>query len=201
MRHGIVGNKLSRFSSFRKATVRDIAKATLIHQRVCTTKAKAMEARKLVDKLITLGKKGKLSHQRRAFSILCHQNLVSDLFKKTAPRFKDRQGGYTRIIPFRNRRGDNAHLVFLELTEKDEALITKKKAAHVAKSEKPQKIPAKDVEPSEQKKAETKEMPAARPHKEDAAKIADKKTPSHEKDVKPKFGGLRSIFKKHSRGQ
>ena len=68
MRHGITGNRLGRNSTLRQATVRDIAKATLVVQRVCTTKAKAKEARKLVDRLITLGKKGRLADKRRAFS-------------------------------------------------------------------------------------------------------------------------------------
>ena len=117
MRHGIAGNKLGRNSSARRATVRDIAKATLVQQRICTTQAKAKEARKLVDKLITLGKKGTLADKRRAFAILCDHKLVSNLFTKTSPRFKNRVGGYTRIIPLGNRRGDNARLAFLELTE------------------------------------------------------------------------------------
>src|SRR3989338_8781601 len=114
MRHGIAGNKLGRNSSLRKATVRDIAKATLVRQRICTTQAKAKEARKLVDKLITLGKKGTLADKRRAFAILCDHKIVSSLFTKTSPRFKNRVGGYTRIIPLGNRRGDNAQLAFLE---------------------------------------------------------------------------------------
>ena len=114
MRHKISGNRLSRNSSLRKATLRDLAKATLIDQRICTTRAKAKEARKLVEKLITLGKKDTLAARRRAFAILCDHTLVSSLFKETAPRFKNRIGGYTRIIPFNNRIGDNAEMVFLE---------------------------------------------------------------------------------------
>src|SRR5210317_995063 len=110
MRHGISGNKLGRNSALRKATVRDIAKATLLRQRICTTKAKAKEARKLVDRLITLGKKGTLAHKRKAYSILCNHKIVSELFSKMAPRFLKRNGGYTRIIPLAARRGDNAHL-------------------------------------------------------------------------------------------
>src|SRR3989338_8184504 len=104
MRHGMAGNKLSRNSSLRKATVRDLAKATLIQQRICTTEAKAKEARKLVDKLITLGKKGTLADKRWTCAILCDHRIVSDLFNKTSPRFKDRVGGYTRIIHLGNRR-------------------------------------------------------------------------------------------------
>lgn len=127
MRHNISGNKLNRKTSHRKATIRDMAKATLIRQRICTTKAKAKEARSMVDKLITLGKNGTLADKRRAFAILCDHPLVSKLFNKIAGRFTTRKGGYTRIIPLGNRRGDNAELVYLELTEKEEIVISKQK--------------------------------------------------------------------------
>ena len=136
MRHGMAGNRLSRNSTLRKATVRDLAKATLIAQRICTTEAKAKEARKLVDKLITLGKKGTLAAKRRAFSILTDHKLVSDLFAKTSPRFKNRIGGYTRIIKLGTRRGDNAALAYLELTEKEIIIISKPKSGVTAKKEK-----------------------------------------------------------------
>ncbi len=132
MRHKIAGNRLSRNQSLRKATLRDLAKATLIDQRICTTRAKAKEARKLVEKLITLGKKDTLAARRRAFSILCDHSLVSNLFKETAPRFKNRIGGYTRIIPFNKRIGDNAEMVFLELTEKDKVIISGQKIKKIA---------------------------------------------------------------------
>src|SRR5438093_6655543 len=125
MRHGMAGNRLGRNSGLRKATVRDLAKATLIHQRVSTTKAKAKEARRLVDQLITLGKKGSLAHKRKAFAILCDHALVSELFGKISGRFRSRIGGYTRIIPLSMRRGDNAQLAYLELTEKEIVIINK----------------------------------------------------------------------------
>ena len=127
MRHGISGNRLSRNQSLRKATMRDMARAILVEERIFTTKAKAKEGRKFIEKLITLGKKGTLADKRRAFAILCDHQMVSDLFDKTAPRFKNRVGGYTRIIPFGNRRGDNAKMVYLELTEKSRAIISKAK--------------------------------------------------------------------------
>jgi large subunit ribosomal protein L17 len=135
MRHKIAGNRLSRNQSLRKATLRDLAKATLFDQRICTTRAKAKEARKLVEKLITLGKKDTLAARRRAFAILCDHTLVSALFKETAPRFKSRVGGYTRIIPFNNRIGDNAQMVFLELTEKDRSIISGQKIKKAAEAQ------------------------------------------------------------------
>jgi large subunit ribosomal protein L17 len=133
MRHGLTGNRLSRNRSLRKATLRDMARAILVQERICTTSAKAKEARKFIEKLITLGKTDTLAARRRAFAILCDHGMVSDLFTKTAPRFKSRKGGYTRIIPYVQRAGDNAKLAFLELTEKSKDIITNKKPTRAEK--------------------------------------------------------------------
>jgi len=202
MRHGIAGNKLNRKTSHRKATVRDIAKATLVRQRISTTHAKAKEARKLVDKLITLGKKGTLADKRRAFAILCDHQIVSDLFKKTSPRFKNRVGGYTRIIPLGNRRGDNAHMAYLELTEKEEIIISPPKSGATAKK--------KDLAAQEKKeKPKTEEAPkgkaAAEKDKEQAPKkdmLKSKKSIAGKDQEKPKsrFAGIRKMFQRKSPG-
>jgi len=185
MRHQITGNRLGRNSSLRKATVRDIAKATLIRQRICTTKAKAKEARKLVDRLITLGKKVALAHKRRAYAILNNHKLVSQLFNETAPRFNRRQGGYTRIIPLSQRRGDNAELAFLELTEKTEVIVSPPRTAATDKGKKPgvdaSKIKAKPA------KKETKE-PSAKP----SVKVKEKTPP------KSKQPGIKKFFRRKS---
>src|SRR5208283_1339967 len=133
MRHAKAGNRLSRNQSLRKATLRDMARAILVQERICTTRAKAKEARKFIDKLITLGKTDTLAARRRAFAILCDHTLVSQLFGKTAPRFKARNGGYTRIISYIQRGGDNAELAFLELTEKSREIITNRKRVKAAK--------------------------------------------------------------------
>ena len=127
MRHGKSGNRLSRNQSLRKATLRDMAKAIFLQERICTTRAKAKEARKMIEKLITLGKKDTLAARRRAFAILCDHAEVSQLFTNIAPRFKSRNGGYTRIIPYIQRAGDNAELAFLELTEKSREIVTNQK--------------------------------------------------------------------------
>jgi len=209
MRHKIAGNKLSRNQSLRKATVRDIAKATLVQERICTTKAKAKEARKMVDKLITLGKKGTLADKRRAFSILCDHKLVSQLFSKTAPRFKERAGGYTRILLLGNRRGDNAELAFLELTEKSEIVISKPKA----KSVKAEKVQAAAPEVKEQKtakkakkktddaeivveeSAQDKDSLKKEKAKEDFKKISPKEDKAKKSG---KLGGLKNFFRRKS---
>ena len=133
MRHRKSGNRLSRNQSLRKATLRDMAKAVFLQERICTTRAKAKEARKMIEKLITLGKEDTLAARRRAFAILCDHTEVSQLFSKIAPRFKSRKGGYTRIIPYIQRIGDNAELAFLELTEKTKEIITNQKRTKAVK--------------------------------------------------------------------
>jgi len=188
-------------ASHRKATVRDIAKSVLIQQRICTTKAKAKEAKKLVDKLITMGKKATLAEKRRAFAILCNHKLVSELFNKIAPPFGKRNGGYTRIIPYANRRGDNAELVFLELTEKREVIVSKPKTKKAVKKDNVK--PAEDVSEKDQEdKKEKVKTDKAKETKTETVKNLKKDAAKHGKDAgKPKkniVGGLKNIFKKKS---
>ena len=119
MRHGMSGNKFGRNQTLRAATIRDLCRAVIKCESIQTTRAKAVEARKFVDRLITLGKDNTLAAKRRAFALLIDHNLVSHLFTVVAPRFVNRHGGYTRIIKFSvNRQGDNAEMVLLELTER-----------------------------------------------------------------------------------
>lgn len=199
MRHRLGGNRLNRHQSLRKATIRDIAKAALIQERICTTKTKAKEARKLIDRLITLGKRGTLACKRRAYAILCDHGLVSTLFTETAPRFKNRIGGYTRIINLGIRRGDNAQLALLELTEKKEIVVTKPKSTAAAKKE-----DLKPVEPKTLEKETVKE-PSKEPkeHIKEQPKKEFKKPPVK---VPGKLGkgfvsGIRQMFQKKSPGE
>ncbi len=196
MRHGVAGNKLGRHSSWRKATIRDIAKATLKKQRICTTQAKAKEARKLVDRLITMGKKGTLAHRRQAFAVLCEHKLVSDLFNKIALRFNNRKGGYTRIIPLAKRRGDNAQLVYLELTEQEAPAPKKPKAKKAAAKTAPAETASKE-KAAPGKKAETPESKEASP-KAPKAETADKKhKPTPDKQPRKKImGGIHKMFRR-----
>lgn len=217
MRHAIAGNRLSRNSSLRKATVRDIAKATLIKQRICTTEAKAKEARKLVDQLITLGKNGRLSDRRRAFAILCDHQLVSNLFTKTSSRFKNRVGGYTRIIHLGRRRGDNASLVFLELTEKEQIVVSKPRSTATAKKEKLKAQLPKVQEERTQVQEKTAPPPVEEPvkgtrepekappppRKDTVKEKTPKVLPPPQEKTKPKktfVNGLRRIFNRKSPG-
>ena len=200
MKHAMAGNRLGRNSSLRKATVRDIAKATLIHQRICTTKAKAKEARKLVEHLITLGKRGELSHKRRAFAILGDHQVVSELFRKTAPRFKSRNGGYTRIILLGLRRGDKAQLVFLELTEKDEAMLSKARSTATAKPKDLQSVPEKKAKKPAEGVTEAhivKEIPEKSKPKADIKDLKSEKGQPGKKFV----GGIKKIFQRKVGGE
>lgn len=194
MRHGKSGNRLSRNQTLRKATMRDMARAILVEERIFTTKAKAKEGRKFIEKLITLGKKGTLADKRRAFAILCDHQMVSDLFNETAPRFKGRAGGYTRIIPFGNRRGDNAEMVYLELTEKKNSIVSKRKLLGSSRQVMLDAPAGNDVAAISD--AEIKEVPDTKAKKNaKTEKKAIEEAPKKSAETK-KAGGIRRLLKK-----
>ncbi len=97
----------------------NLVTSLLQHQEIKTTLQKAKAAQRLADRVITLGKTDTLAARRQAFSHLQDRTLISKLFKEVAPRFKDRKGGYTRILHLDRRKGDGAQLALLELTEKE----------------------------------------------------------------------------------
>ena len=115
MRHLKSGRKLSRNPSHRWALMRNLVTCLLRDERIRTTDPKAKEVRRWVDRVITLGKEGSLHARRQALSIVCDKAMVRKLFDTIAPRFKDRPGGYTRIIKVGRRRGDSAPLSLIEL--------------------------------------------------------------------------------------
>ncbi len=119
MRHNIDGRKFRRVPSHRKALLKNLAISLIIHERIETTIAKAKELRRVVERMITLGKRGDLSARRRAFAILRDETSVAKLFSKLAERYRTRNGGYTRIIKFRNRLGDDAPMSFIELVDRE----------------------------------------------------------------------------------
>jgi large subunit ribosomal protein L17 len=116
MRHQKTRNKLSRSSSHRKALLMNLMKEVLEHERITTTEAKAKAVKPELEKLITLGKRGDLHARRQALSALSQDKFaVYRLFEEVAPRYKDRPGGYTRILKLGPRRSDATEMVFLEL--------------------------------------------------------------------------------------
>ena len=118
MRHRKKGRQLGRNTSHRRALFRSLVTSLLEHERIETTEAKAKEIRGFTDRMITLGKRGDLPARRRALGFLLSKTTVSKLFSEVAARFRDRPGGYTRIIKTRRRVGDAAELV-APASEKD----------------------------------------------------------------------------------
>ena len=120
MKHRIKGKKLNRTSSHRKALFKNMAQAIIKHEQIITTLPKAKTMKPIVDKLITLGKKGSLHAKRQAFSKLRDESMVAKLFGTLAPRYADRNGGYTRVLKAGYRYGDAAAMAVIELVDRDE---------------------------------------------------------------------------------
>jgi large subunit ribosomal protein L17 len=118
MRHLKKGRSLHRSSSHRKAMLRNLAVSILIHERVRTTEAKAKEVRRLVERIITWGKRGDLHARRLAARQVRSRTVVKRVFDDLAPRYTDRPGGYTRILKAGFRQGDNAPIVIMELVDR-----------------------------------------------------------------------------------
>ncbi len=173
MPHAVHTRDLGRNRSWRKATVRLLARAVLLGEKIKTTHARAREAQRVVEQLITLGKRGTLPARRRALSVLADTDGVRRLFAEVAPRFKSRSGGYTRIIRDGFRAGDAARMAWLELTEK----APEERPKEAKKGKAPSKPPP-----------ETKRAPE-KPKERPAAPAEKKKPPSF-------FEGLRKLFKR-----
>ena len=121
MKHNIKNKKLNRTSSHRKAMFMNLSNSLIKHEQITTTLAKAKELRRFVEKIITLGKKGDLISRRKTVSILQDQKMSKKVFEILADRYKNRSGGYTRIIKLGNRFGDNAPTAVIEFVDRDEA--------------------------------------------------------------------------------
>jgi len=119
MRHGRVHRKLNRTAEHRRAMFANMAAALIKHEQIVTTLAKAKELRPIVEKLVTLGKKGGLALRRQAISELRDVDMTKKLFDTLALRYKDRHGGYTRIIKAGFRYGDNAAMAVIEFVDRD----------------------------------------------------------------------------------
>ena len=119
MRHGISGRKLGVTTSHRFAMFRNLAQALIKHEQITTTLPKAKELRPVAEKLITLGKRGGLHARRQAYAQLRDDVIVTKLFTVIAERYKDRQGGYTRVLKAGMRYGDAADMAVIELVERD----------------------------------------------------------------------------------
>jgi len=119
MRHGNSNRKLNRTHEHRKAMFSNMACSLIEHEQIMTTLPKAKELKKIIDKYITLGKKGSLHSRRLAISKLKQNSAVNKLFEILAPRYKDRSGGYSRVLRAGFRYGDTAPLAVIELIDRD----------------------------------------------------------------------------------
>lgn len=166
---------MSRTTAHRRAMRRNLVQSLIEHETVSTTIQKAKEVRPFVERLITLAKKGKLQHRRRAISLLTNRNIVAledgepvkkgtvigKLFSELGPRYLDRSGGYTRIVRLALRRlGDNGELVLLQLLGKDEPLKKERKASGKKRSRRRRKAAVETAQPAEAQLAAT-ETPVA----------------------------------------
>lgn len=123
MRHGKSGSKLGRTSSHRKAMLRNMVTSFLKYEKIRTTDVKAKELKQVAEKMITLGKRGDLHARRQALAFVRDPEVVGKLFSDLSARYRDRAGGYTRIVKMGYRTGDNAPLSVIELI----GLVTKEK--------------------------------------------------------------------------
>jgi large subunit ribosomal protein L17 len=119
MRHGFRGRRFNRTPEHRKAMFANMSAALIKHEQIVTTLPKAKDLRPVVEKLITLGKRGDLHARRLAMSQMRDEAMVKKLFEVIGPRYKERPGGYTRVLKAGFRYGDNAPMAVIELVDRD----------------------------------------------------------------------------------
>jgi len=195
MRHNISGRQFGRTANQRKALLRGLATAVMEHERIETTVAKAKETRRIVEKLVTLGKRGDLNSRRIALSKIPNRAIVQKLFDVIAPRFADRNGGYMRIIHTRQRVNDRAEMAVLEFVDfedmRDKAAGGKKAAPKKTAAAKPtdektvaEKAVAEKKEATAEPEEARKKAPArkkAAPKDSEEKAEAKKKAPAKKK--------------------
>jgi len=189
MRHRVAGRKLSRHTQHRELMFRNMLVSLLQYERIKTTLAKGKELRSWADKIISLGKRGTLHARRRAFALLRDKGIVKKLFDEIAPKFKDREGGYTRVYKLGWRQGDGAPLSLVELVtyappeEKKKSTITK--AKEVLEKVTPKK--KEKIEKKEKVKEKAKDKPKEKEKEKKEKKVKqEEKEASKEKKTKPK---------------
>jgi len=158
MRHRKAGRKLSRDTSHRRALLRNMVTSLFRHEEISTTHAKAKTARPIAEKMITLAKRGDLHARRQALSYIMDKSVTHALFDEIKDRFRDRQGGYVRILQTGHRRGDNAPLAIMQLVTAGKGKKGSAKASTKAakgKKRPPEKTAPKKKVGDTQQRAET----------------------------------------------
>lgn len=191
MRHGMTNRKLGRTSGHRAALFRNQLASMISHERIITTLPKAKELRPILEKIVTLSREDSVHNRRQAARQVQEDALVQKLFTEIAPRFKDRPGGYTRIVKLGPRRGDGAEMAILEFVD----FQLDKPVTPTAKPAKKASAPKKEAKKPASE--EGGEEPAKKPAKKPATKKAAparkaapaKKSASSSKKSAPKKGG------------
>jgi len=160
MRHRNAGRKLGRTSAHRLALLRNLVTALLDHEHIETTDAKAKDLRRIADRMITLGKRGDLHARRQALRVVKSADVTSKLFSTLAERYRERPGGYTRVLKLRTRVGDAAPISIIELVDREvvaKAATGGDKPAKATKAAKPEKATrtAKPAKPAKTTKGST----------------------------------------------
>jgi large subunit ribosomal protein L17 len=190
MRHRKLRYQLNRYTSWRTATIRGLVRNVFKYETIHTTLTRAKAVQPVLEKLISLGKENSLSGKRLAFRILGDHALVSLLFKDIAVRFKDRPGGYTRILKYDTRRGDGATMVIFELTEiKPKTKSAKSKKNLTVK----EAVETNEKDLLTEQKAESSKQPKSQ---NKISSAEDKPKKETKKPSKNFLGGIRKIFKK-----
>ncbi len=171
MRHKVHTFKIGRSSAHRKAMLANMVSSLIEHGEIRTTLTKAKEARRIADKMVTLGKKGDLHRRRLAVSKLRDKTAVKKLFDEIAPQYAERNGGYTRIIKLSPRLGDAAEMCILQFVESDDVVKKSEKPAKAKKA----KAPEATEEVAEEVKAEaTEEVVEEAKAVEETEEVAEK---------------------------
>ena len=190
MRHRVAGRKLSRHTQHRELMFRNMLVSLLQYERIKTTLAKGKELRSWADKMISLGKQGTLHARRRAFALLRDKGMVKKLFDEIAPKFKDRQGGYTRVYRLGWRQGDGAPLSLVELVTyavpEEKKKSTLKKAKEVLEKVTPKKKGKEEKKQKEKEKGKEKEKKEKKVKKEEKEAPKGKKEKSKKKSSEEK---------------
>jgi large subunit ribosomal protein L17 len=191
MRHRVRSRKLGRTQAHRKAMYRNMVTSLLEHERIQTTDAKAKEVRRIAEQMITLGKRGGLHARRQALRVIRDRSVAAKVFDDLAERYRERPGGYTRVLKLRVRPGDAAALSLVELVDSGASAASTEKPA--AKKKAAKKAPKKeksadssDEKPAAKKKSTSKKAASKADSKKTTKKAAAKKSTAKKTPAKKK---------------
>lgn len=178
MRHLKKGSKLNRTAAHRRALMGNLITSLILHERIRTTTAKAKAVRPLAERMITFAKRGDLHARRQVLRLVKDKTAVSKLFETLGERFKERPGGYTRILRLSNRNGDNAEMALLELVT--EQVAGKGAGRKRRRRSKKQEAPAAAAPAAQQQAAESEESPVAEAAPVEEAAAVETEAPAAE---------------------